>query len=148
VRRAVAQDFTHVAFGDLFLEDVRRYREDRLAGTGLTPMFPLFGSDTRVLAREMVAAGLGAKVTCVNPAMLDRSFAGREYDHALLDVLPPTVDPCGERGEFHSFAYRGPMFHHAIPVVPGIVVERDGFVFADLCSGGFQREALQDGQGR
>jgi uncharacterized protein (TIGR00290 family) len=132
VMRAVADGFTHVAFGDLFLEDVRRYREDRLAGTGLTPIFPLFGSNTHVLAQEMVAGGLGAKLTCVNPAMLDRSFAGREYDQELLDTLPATVDPCGERGEFHSFAYRGPMFRYTIPVVAGIVVERDGFVFADL----------------
>jgi diphthamide synthase (EF-2-diphthine--ammonia ligase) len=135
VRRAVADGFTHVAFGDLFLEDVRRYREERLAGTGLTPMFPLFGSNTQMLAHEMVAAGLGARLTCVNPAMLDRGFAGREYDRELLDALPATVDPCGERGEFHSFAYRGPMFRHTIPVVPGIIVERDGFVFADLTVG-------------
>jgi uncharacterized protein (TIGR00290 family) len=135
VRRAVADGFTHVAFGDLFLEDVRRYREEHLAGTGLTPMFPLFGSNTQMLAHEMVAAGLGARLTCVNPAMLARGFAGREYDRELLDALPATVDPCGERGEFHSFAYRGPMFRHTIPVVPGIIVERDGFVFADLTVG-------------
>jgi uncharacterized protein (TIGR00290 family) len=132
VARAVADGFTHVAFGDLFLEDIKRYREDRLAGTGLTPMFPLFGSDTHVLAREMVASGLGARLTCVNPAVLDRSFAGREYDQELLDALPATVDPCGERGEFHSFAYRGPMFRQPIPVATGVIVEREGFVFADL----------------
>jgi uncharacterized protein (TIGR00290 family) len=132
VARAVADGFTHVAFGDLFLEDVRRYREERLAGTGLTPIFPLFGADTAALAREMIAAGLGARLTCVNPKSLDRSFAGREFDSRLLDDLPPGVDPCGERGEFHSFAYRGPMFSQPIPVETGIVVERDGFVFADL----------------
>ena len=132
VARAVAEGFTHVAFGDLFLEDVRRYREDRLAGTGLTPLFPLFGADTTALANEMVASGLSARITCVNPAVLDRRFAGRDFDSALLADLPPTIDPCGERGEFHSFAYAGPMFSHAIRIQRGIVVERDGFVFADI----------------
>jgi uncharacterized protein (TIGR00290 family) len=132
VARAVAEGFTHVAFGDLFLEDVKRYREERLEGTGLTPMFPLFGASTAQLAREMVASGLGATLTCVNPAMLDRSFAGREFDDRLLDDLPPGVDPCGERGEFHTFAHRGPMFARPIPVRTGVVVEREGFVFADL----------------
>jgi uncharacterized protein (TIGR00290 family) len=132
VERAVVERFTHVAFGDLFLEDVRRYREERLAGTGLTPIFPLFGSDTSVLAREMIAAGLGARLTCVNPTQLDRSFAGREFDAQLLADLPATVDPCGERGEFHSFAYRGPMFRQPIAIDTGVIVERDGFVFCDL----------------
>lgn len=132
VRRAVDEGFTHVAFGDLFLEDIRRYREEKLTGTGLTPVFPLFGSDTRQLAHEMVGAGLGARLTCVNPAVVDKRFAGREFDQQLLDELPPSIDPCGERGEFHSFAYRGPMFDRPIPITPGIVVERDGFVFADL----------------
>ena len=116
VERAVAEGFTHVAFGDLFLEDVRRYREERLAGTGLTPLFPLFGADTPALAREMIAAGLGAIITCIDPKVLDPSFAGREFDARLLDDLPLSVDPCGERGEFHSFAYRGPMFRRAIDV--------------------------------
>ena len=128
VARAVSEGFTCVAFGDLFLEDVRKYREDRLAGTGLTPIFPIFGADTKALAREMIAAGLGARLTCVNPKILDRSFAGREFDAALLADLPESVDPCGERGEFHSFAYRGPMFSHEIPIENGVVVERDGFV--------------------
>jgi len=132
VGRAVAEGFTHVAFGDLFLEDVRRYREERLAGTGLTPLFPLFGADTTALAREMVAAGLGARLTCVNPTVLDRSFAGREFDGRLLSDLPDSIDPCGERGEFHSFAYRGPMFSRPIPVETGVIIEREGFVFADL----------------
>src|SRR3979490_2759619 len=98
VARPVAEAFTHVAFGDLFLEDVRRYREERLAGTGLTPMFPLFGADTPALDREMIAAGVRARITCLNPKILDRSFAGREFDAALLAELPPGVDPCAERG--------------------------------------------------
>jgi uncharacterized protein (TIGR00290 family) len=135
VRRAVAEGFTHVAFGDLFLEDVRRYREERLAGTGLTPMFPLFdatpGYTTR-LAREMVASGLRARITCVNPKVLDPAFAGREFDPALLAELPASVDPCGERGEFHTCSYAGPMFNHEVPIETGITVERDGYVFTDL----------------
>ena len=132
VRQAVIGGYTQIAFGDLFLEDVRRYREDRLAGSGLTPIFPLFGADTTALAREMVAAGLRARLTCIDPAQLDRSFAGREFDANLLRDLPPSVDPCGERGEFHSFAYAGPMFGRKVPIAPGVVVERDGFVFADF----------------
>ena len=127
VARAVAEGFTHMAFGDLFLEDVRRYREERLAGTGLTPLFPLFGADTAALAREMIAGGLRARITCLNPKVIDRSFAGREFDAALLAELPAGVDPCGERGEFHTFAYAGPMFRHPVPVETGIIVERDGY---------------------
>ena len=138
VARAVAEGFTHVAFGDLFLEDVRRYREERLAGTGLTPMFPLFGADTAALAREMVASGLAARITCVNPAVLDRRFAGRDFDAALLADLPPDIDPCGERGEFHTCSYDGPMFHDAVPIETGDTVDRDGFVFTDLTVGGRQ----------
>ena len=132
VRRAVAEGYTHIAFGDLFLEDIRRYREERLAGSGLTPLFPLFGLDTAALAREMLAAGVAARLTCVDPRQLDPRFAGREYDAALLQELPGSVDPCGERGEFHTFVYRGPMFSHAIDVRNGETVERDGFVFTDL----------------
>jgi uncharacterized protein (TIGR00290 family) len=132
VSGAVREGFTHVAFGDLFLEDIRRYREERLAGSGLDPMFPLFGADTTALAREMIAAGLRARLTCVDPRALDRSFAGREFDAQLLADLPASADPCGERGEFHTFACDGPMFSRPIAVTPGIVVERDGFVFADL----------------
>jgi diphthamide synthase (EF-2-diphthine--ammonia ligase) len=132
VTEAVLDGFTHVAFGDLFLEDIRRYREAKLAGTGLTPVFPLFGADTAILAREMIAGGLKARLTCVDPRVLDRRFVSREFDADLLGELPPDVDPCGERGEFHSFAYAGPMFAEPLAVAPGDIVERDGFVFADL----------------
>ena len=135
VQRAVAEGFTQIAFGDLFLEDVRRYREERLAGTGLTPLFPLFGADTPALAREMIAAGVRARITCLNPKILDRSFAGREFDAALLADLPPGVDPCAERGEFHTCAYDGPMFSRPVPIETGVTVERDGFVFTDVVIG-------------
>jgi len=132
VARAVADGYEEMAFGDLFLEDIRQYRESRLAGTGLAPRFPLFGADTTALAREMIAGGLKARLTCVDPRAIDRRFAGRDFDAALLAELPPEVDPCGERGEFHSFAYAGPMFASPIAVETGEIVERDGFVFADL----------------
>jgi uncharacterized protein (TIGR00290 family) len=129
----VSQGFTHVAFGDLFLEDVRRYREDRLAGTGLEPLFPIWKTKpTADLARDMIESGLQARLTSVDPRKLDRSFAGRAFDLALLNDLPPGVDPCGENGEFHSFACAGPMFNKEIRVTAGEVVDRDGFVFADL----------------
>ena len=135
VARAVGEGFTHVAFGDLFLEDIRQYREERLAGSGLTPLFPLFGTsaDTPALARRMIAAGLRARVTCLDPKVMDRTFAGREFDAALLDELPPSIDPCAERGEFHTCAYAGPMFNYPVAVETGITVERDGYVFTDLC---------------
>jgi diphthamide synthase (EF-2-diphthine--ammonia ligase) len=133
VAEFVGQGFTHVAFGDLFLEDVRQYRESRLAGTGLTPLFPLWKqTSTADLARTMIAAGLEARLTCVDPRVLDASFAGRRFDAALLDDLPAAVDPCGERGEFHSFVSDGPMFAAAVAIHVGPRVERDGFVFCDL----------------
>ena len=134
VARAVSEGFTHAAFGDLFLEDIRTYREERLAGTGLTPLFPLFGTDadTPALARQMIAGGLRARITCLNPAVIDRTFAGREFDAARLAELPSSVDPCAERGEFHTCAYAGPMFNHSVAVETGITVERDGYVFTDL----------------
>ena len=134
VARAVAEGFTHVAFADLFLEDIRRYREARLAGSGLTPIFPLFDEPgrTAALARDMIAAGLRARLTCIDPRQLDASFAGRDFDAQLLADLPPSVDPCGENGEYHSFAYDGPMFSEPIAIETGVAVERDGFVFTDL----------------
>jgi uncharacterized protein (TIGR00290 family) len=135
IERARGTGVTHMAFGDLFLEDVRAYRERQLAGTGLTPLFPLWGADTAQLAREMLAGGLRATLTCVDPKQLPARFAGRAFDERLLAELPPGVDPCGERGEFHSFCHAGPMFRHPVPVVAGEVVERDGFVFADLSPG-------------
>jgi diphthamide synthase (EF-2-diphthine--ammonia ligase) len=123
---------TAVAFGDLFLEDVRRYREERMSGTGLVPLFPLWGRPTRALAEEMIALGQRAVLTCVDPRALPRAFAGRAFDAALLRELPAAVDPCGERGEFHSFAWDGPAFRRPVPVRVGEVVDREGFVFADL----------------
>lgn len=137
MREAVAgfvrDGFTHVAFGDLFLEDVRRYRETRLAGSGLEPLFPIWKTKpTTDLACDMIEGGLKARLTCVNPNTLDRSFAGRTFDFALLHDLPRGVDRCGENGEFHSFAYAGPMFNEAIEVELGDIVDRDGYVFADL----------------
>ncbi len=140
-RRARDEGFTHVAFGDLFLEDVRRYREERMAGTGLEPIFPLWLRPTAALAREMLAGGLRARLTCVDPRALDGAFVGREFDAALLADLPPAVDPCGERGEFHTFAYDGPMFDSPIPITSGPIVERDGFVFADLIPIGEMQKA-------
>ena len=133
VKGLVADGFTHAAFGDLFLEDVRRYREEKLKDSGLTPIFPIWKTkSTTELARDMVAGGLQARLTCVDPRKLDRRFAGRAFDAALLAELPEGVDPCGENGEFHSFACAGPMFKHPIEVKVGEVVDRDGFVFADL----------------
>jgi uncharacterized protein (TIGR00290 family) len=129
---AVARGIDTMAFGDLFLEDVRRYREERLEGTGLTPDFPVWGLDTRRLAEEMIASGLRARIVCVDPKKLPREFAGRDFDVDFLRDLPAGVDPCGENGEFHSFVYAGPMFREPIPVESGEVVERDGFVFADV----------------
>jgi uncharacterized protein (TIGR00290 family) len=130
--QARAEGIFHVAFGDLFLEDIRRYREEKLSAVGMTPIFPLWGRETHRLAREMVAGGLRAYLTCVDPRQLERRFAGRSFDASLLDELPAAVDPCGEKGEFHSFAFAGPMFAAPLAIAPGEIVERDGFVFADL----------------
>lgn len=121
-----------IAFGDLFLTDIRRYREERLAPTGIEPIFPLWGAETDELAGEMIAAGLRAIVTSVDPEQLDAAFVGRVFDRAFVDDLPGEVDPCGENGEFHSFVYAGPMFARPLDVVPGAIIERDGFFFSDV----------------
>jgi len=123
---------THVIFGDLFLEDIRRYREEKLALLHLTPIFPIWGKDTPRLAREMIAAGFRAILTCVDPRKLSPSLAGREFDSSLLSDLPDEVDPCGENGEFHTFVYDGPPFKKPIRVEVGERVARDGFQFADI----------------
>jgi uncharacterized protein (TIGR00290 family) len=135
MNRAKRENVAAVAFGDLFLEDIRRYRIEKLAPTGIEPVFPIWGIPTDQLARDMVAAGLRAHVTCVDPNQLDPSFAGRVFDGAFLDDLPDGADPCGENGEFHSFAFAGPMFSAPVAITPGETVERDGFVFADLMAG-------------
>jgi uncharacterized protein (TIGR00290 family) len=121
-----------VVFGDLFLEDLRRYRETKLREIGMSAVFPLWMRDTALLARQMIASGLEATITCIDPRKLDRSFAGRSFDADLLEALPEDIDPCGENGEFHTFASAGPMFTGPIHIAVGEVVERDGFVFADL----------------
>lgn len=132
VRRAVAEGVQAIAFGDLFLEDIRAYREANLAGTGLQPLFPLWQEATDRLARTMLASGMRAHLTCVDPRQIPGALAGRTWDEQLLAELPSSADPCGERGEFHTFVSAGPMFRAPIPVTAGEVVERDGFVFADL----------------
>ncbi len=134
-RAAVADGFDAIAFGDLFLRDIREYRERKLAGSGLEPLFPLWEIPTRELAREMIGGGLRARITCVDKKALGTDaarFAGREFDLDLLADLPPEADPCGENGEFHTFAYDGPMFQRAIRVAAGELRDADGFVFADL----------------
>jgi uncharacterized protein (TIGR00290 family) len=130
--RAIREGVDAVAFGDLFLADVRAYREAQLKPTGLDPLFPLWHVPTDTLAREMIAGGLRCKLACVDTRQLPASFAGRDFDASLLDELPASADPCGERGEFHTCVYDGPMFASALNPVPGEIVNRDGFVFADF----------------
>lgn len=132
--QTMREDFspTHIAFGDLYLEDVRDYRIKQMEDTGIDLLFPIWGQQTSDLARTMIAAGLKATLTCVNPKQVSREFVGREFDTALLDALPDEVDPCGENGEFHSFVHAGPMFKHNLDVATGETVERDGFWFADV----------------
>lgn len=130
--RAVGELATHVAFGDLYLQDVREYRERQLQGTGLQPLFPLWHLPTNELARNMISTGIRAKITCVDLKKLDRSFAAREFDLALLADLPAGIDACGEDGEFHTFVYAAPVFSSSISVRTGEIVEREGFVFADV----------------
>jgi uncharacterized protein (TIGR00290 family) len=131
-RRAVSEGIDAVAFGDLFLDDIRAYRERQLAGTGLEPLFPLWQIPTDALARTMIAGGLRARLACVDTQQLPAAFAGREFDANLLRELPPAVDPCGERGEFHTCVYDGPMFSTPVPIDTGEVVTRDRFVYADF----------------
>lgn len=140
IERAVADGFTHVAFGDLFLEDVRQYRIERLKGSGLDPVFPLWGRPTAELAEEMIASGLRARVACVDTRSLDAAFVGAEFDRDLLEALPPHVDPCGERGEFHTCVYAGPMFRHPLHLAGGETVARDRFVWMDLSVHEFSRQ--------
>ncbi len=129
---ARASGVTHVIFGDLFLEDVRKYRERQLAGTGIAPVFPLWGRQTSLLAREMIDAGVEANLCAVDLSKLPAFYAGRRFDKVMLDALPAGIDPCGENGEFHTFVSAGPMLSHKIAVKTGETVERDGFAFADL----------------
>ena len=130
--KAIADGIEGVAFGDLFLEDVRAYREKQMKGTGLEPIFPVWGIPTHELASDMIASGVKAKLTCVDTRKLDRSFAGRDFDKALLAALSAEIDPCGERGEFHTFVYAGPMLNTELRVRLGQLVVRDQFVFADV----------------
>lgn len=132
LRKARGDGITHIVFGDLFLEDIRAYREAQLAPLDLTSVFPLWGRDTTSLAHDMIASGISAYLTCVDPRVLDASFAGRRFDATLLADLPPSIDRCGERGEFHTFVTASPAFSAPLAVEPGEVVERGGFVFADL----------------
>jgi len=132
IERAKAEGISGIAFGDLFLEDIRRYREEFLRGTGISPMFPIWSAPTAQLAREMIGAGLRARLTCVDPKQLPGSFVGREFDAKFLAELPAGVDPCGERGEFHTFVWDSPEFSSPIEIELGEIVCRDGFVFCDV----------------
>jgi uncharacterized protein (TIGR00290 family) len=135
IERSKPEGIECMAFGDLFLEDIREYREAKLSGMGITPLFPLWRIPTDKLAKDMISGGLRAIVTCVDPAQLPASFAGREYNEEFLLTLPDHVDPCGERGEFHTFAFDGPMFNEPLVVELGEITEREGFVYADLLPG-------------
>ncbi len=132
MEQAAREGIQFIAFGDLFLEDIRRYREALTAPTGLRPLFPLWGIPTTTLARAMIEGGLRVRVACLDPRQLSPDFAGREVDASFLSALPPTIDPCGERGEFHTCAYDGPMFAYPLPLQTGETVLRDAFVYTDL----------------
>jgi uncharacterized protein (TIGR00290 family) len=132
ITRAKQLEIEYLAFGDLFLEDVRKYREEKLAGTGITPIFPIWGKNTKSLSKEMIDCGLKAIITCVDPKQLSADFSGKNYDNSFLKQIPESVDPCGEKGEFHSFTFGGPMFKDEIKIQIGETVSRDGFVFTDL----------------
>jgi uncharacterized protein (TIGR00290 family) len=132
IAEAKQQGIQCMAFGDLFLEDIKEYREAKLSGTGITPLFPIWRIPTGELAKEMISSGLRAVVTCVDPRQLPSKFAGREFDEQFLIDLPADIDPCGERGEFHTFAFDGPMFKKPVPIKVGEIHEREGFVYADV----------------
>lgn len=132
IERARAENIQATAFGDLFLEDVRAYRERQLQGTGIEPLFPLWHIPTAELAHDIIGVGVEAKITCIDPKKLDRRIAGTDFDTAFLAQLPACVDPCGENGEFHTFVYDSPEFSSAVAVATGEIVERDGFIFADM----------------
>jgi len=135
IEQVKSQEIDCIAFGDLYLEWIRKFREDNLAESGIEALFPLWGIPTKELSKEMVDSGLRAKLTCIDPKHLSKDFAGHDYDNDFLEQIPDTVDPCGENGEFHSFAYDGPMFKNRLNIFVGDVVERDGFVFTDVMPG-------------
>lgn len=132
IKQVKQQGIDGIAFGDLYLEDIRNYREEKLANTGITPIFPLWGKDTRLLSEEMLQGGLRAIITCIDPKTMPSELAGKEYNQSFLQQLPTDVDPCGEKGEFHSFAFDGPAFKRPVNVAVGETVSRDGFIFTDL----------------
>ena len=132
VERAKNDNIEYFVFGDLFLEDIRSYREEKLKGSGIKPVFPIWGMPTDKLSREMISGGLRTVITCINPKQTPKEFVGKEFDETFLDSLPETIDPCGENGEFHSFVFDGPMFKEKIEIFVGDIVHRDDFVFADV----------------
>lgn len=132
MERMIKAEISHVIYGDLFLEEIRKYRETKLAHTNITPLFPLWGKNTTKLANEMIESGIKAIITCIDTKKLDASFAGRHFDQQLLKDLPKDVDPCGENGEFHTFVYDGPMFCRPIPITLGTTVERETYIYQDI----------------
>ena len=132
VERVKIAKIEYFAFGDLFLEDIRNYREEKLQGSGIKPIFPIWGIPTDELSREMISNGLRTVITCINPKQIPKEFVGREFDESFLDSLSETIDPCGENGEFHSFVFDGPMFKEQIEITVGDIVHRDDFIFADV----------------
>jgi len=134
LKQAINEGISHVVFGDLFLEDIRKYRESQLAKINMIPLFPLWGMNTKHLAKEMIDAGIKAIITCVDPKKLDSSFVGREFNEQLLRDFPKEIDPCGENGEFHTFVYDGPMFNKSISISVGTILERGGYFFGDILS--------------
>jgi len=131
-KKSIKENIEYFAFGDLFLEDVRQYREDKLKDSGIKPIFPIWGMATDKLSREMIRQGLRTVITCIDPKQISENFIGKEFDSNFLDTLPKNVDPCGENGEFHSFVFDGPMFSDKIEILTGEIVERDGFIFVDI----------------